>query len=557
MKLNSQALLAAGLFALALVLRLMGIGWGLKNDLHNQSYHPDEALIWAQSQKLDPAHLSLTPGFYNYGTLYLSVLKVASDMTAAYTGAPDPKSEDSVWSFVARCNLAGRIVSAIAGAGTVLMLFLLMRRFAGPLGGAMAAAALLIAPGHVVHSRFQTVDVFATFLLAVSAYFALRLIPIEGETIEEKAAMRWVLLSAIFTGLSAGTKYTGVLGLLTLFVVLFACRRSRLIREGALAIVAALVAFVVATPGVVLDFQKFKTDVGFEMSHTSEGHGLVFAGTSSGYVYHLGNLVTGIGLVILLMGLGGLLYAAYRKRVWAVALLALFVPYYLMIGGATDKYLRYTFPLYIAVAAGFGYAMSAGHRRKGLGLGVVMLGIAGLGGILDARGLTATLRYTAWMMGADPRDDAARYMKEEAKANPNLTVGLASDPWYWTAPLFPNSTSLRGNPAKLQEEMRAASAPRIAFYVPTDAPPHPFDTRLLTELQPDEVTMSSLETAAPDRLAQLSGLTGPAQATADQYRSFTNLLKSTYGEDRSFGSVGDQVEDMMYIHPMVWVWKKK
>lgn len=558
MKLNSQALLAAGLFALALVVRLLGIGWGLKNDLHNQSYHPDETLIWAQSQKLDPAHLQLTPGFYNYGTLYLSVLKVASDMTAAYTGAPDPKSEDSVWSFVARCNMAGRIISAISGAATVLFVFLMLRRFIGPLGAGMAAAAILVAPGHVVHSRFQTVDIFATFLLTVSAYFALRLVATEGETIEDKTATRWVLLSAVFTGLSAGTKYTGILGLLTLFVVLFACRRPRIVREGILAVVATLVAFVIATPGVLLDFEAFKRDVGFEMSHTAEGHGLVFAGTPNGFVYHFGNLVVGIGLVILLMGLAGIGWAAYRRHVWALALLALFVPYYVMIGRATDKYLRYTFPLYIAVAAGFGYAVSVGHRRKNLvGAGAVMLGIAGVGGILDTRGLTGAFRYTKWMMGTDPRDDAARYLKQQATTNSNLVVGLASDPWYWTAPLFPNSTSLRGRPEQLREQMQAATAPRVAYYAPPEGNPHPFDSRLITDVQPDDVTLSSLETAAPDRLSRLSGLTGPAQATADQYRSFTTALKAAYAEDRSFGDQSDSVEDMMYVQPMVWVWKKK
>ncbi len=51
-------------FLAALAIRLPGIGWGLKNDLHNQSYHPDEEVIYWASQRVEPAKLKFTPGFY-------------------------------------------------------------------------------------------------------------------------------------------------------------------------------------------------------------------------------------------------------------------------------------------------------------------------------------------------------------------------------------------------------------------------------------------------------------------------------------------------------------
>ena len=224
-------------FLIALLIRLPGIGWGLKNDLHNQSYHPDETMIWSWSQAIEPTKLSFTPGAYNYGTVYLSMLRIAGDVTAGYTGGFDVKNPDSIWSFASRVHIAGRILSTFAGAGTVLVVFLLLRRRIGDLGATMGALLIAVAPGHVMHSRFQTVDVVATFFLALSALFALRLL----DRAEEDSGVKDAILAGLFAGLSAGTKYTGVLAIFTLLAVLALARRRHLPKEGAIGIgVAAL-----------------------------------------------------------------------------------------------------------------------------------------------------------------------------------------------------------------------------------------------------------------------------------------------------------------------------
>lgn len=540
-------------FVLALALRLLGIGWGLKNELHNQSYHPDELPIWTYSQQLEPAKLKLSPGFYNYGTLYLTGLKIASDMTAAYTGAPDPKNEPSVWAYVSRCHLAGRIVNAVSGSIIVVLVFLILRRFTDNLGASAGALALLVAPGLVVHSRFQTVDVFAACLLAASVYFALRMVPVDRESFTEKHFSKFTLLSAAFAGLSAGTKYTGILGLVSLWVIVVAVRKSKGIPDLVASVFVALVTFVVATPGAITDTEAFKRDVGFEMSKTASGHGLVFAGTSNGYSYHFGNLMSGIGTVVVLLGLAGLAFAAYRKRLWAFSLLAFFLPYYYVIGGAQDKYLRYTFPLYLAIAVGFGYLVWLGHRRGGWARILVATSILGLGS-----SLAATARVTAWMMGEDPRDSAAKFVKKECIANPAAVVGLASDPWYWTPPFYPNTASPRFTPfARRIEEMNAVSQPRLAYYIPADGGHHPFDGRLITEIKPDFVCFSDLESQPRERLVGQNDVSADAKAAGAEFKQFADALNASYDPYKSFGEPGETVEDMLYIQPVVHLWKRK
>ena len=553
-----RILIPLAVFVLALAIRLVGIGWGLKNDLHNQSYHPDEGDIFAYSQQIEPAHLKFTPGFYNYGTLYLTTLRIASDMTAAYTGGMDPKNPDSVWSYVARCNLAGRIISAFAGAGTVLLVFLILRRFSTLLGSLAGAAILGFAPAHVVHSRFQTVDVSAVFLLAASVYFAFKLIPTDGDAPPtEKDILKWVVLSGVFAGLSGGTKYTGVLGILSVLVILFFYRKTTFLKVAAIAVGGTVLAFIVATPGVLLDSQKFQRDFTYEMAHTSTGHGLVFEGTANGFVYQFANLVQGFGTIATLLGLVALCYAAYRRRVWAIALLAFILPYYVVIGRAEAKFMRYTFPIYLGLSVGFGWAVGKSIEKKGIGRLAVAGGILAIGGI-DYGGLMGTVRNTSYMVAEDPRDAAARYLKGVAKGKGSVVVGLVEDPWFWSPPLFPDSTASRAVPrAKRDEAMAAATAPKVTYYHNLDGSPTQFDKRLLTEIKPDDVAYSSFEYEDPIRLQGRTDVSDTGKALANQYTAFVEELEKDYEPDRTFGDTMIATHDMEYIQPRVVVWKRK
>jgi hypothetical protein len=345
------------LFAAALALRLWGIGWGLPDDKRHWSYHPDEPVLYAYSQQIEPAKLDFEPGFYNYGTLYLTLLRVTSDVARTYSNAgPVESGEPQIWMEMRTAHLGGRIVSALAGAGTAVVLFLMLRRRLGDPAALAGALVVAFAPGHVVHSRFQTVDVLAAFFLSLSALFALRLLPGGKKEAEDPpqpaAAMRQALWCGVFAGLSAGTKYTGILGLFTLFAAAAYLPRGRRLAPALAGAGAALAVFLLATPGAFLNSAKFLEDFRYEMQHTSQGHGLVFAGLPSGFFWHLYNLVIGVGPLLVLLGLGGAGAALRKGHPEAFALAAFALPYYLLIGRAEVLFLRYTFPLLILLAFG-------------------------------------------------------------------------------------------------------------------------------------------------------------------------------------------------------------
>lgn len=540
------------LFAFALALRLVGLTWGLKNDLHNQSYHPDEPVIFLYSQSIEPAKGKFTPGFYNYGTLYLTGLRVIGDVVSGYGGAPDPKSTDSQWTYASRVHLGGRLVSAVAGAFTALLVFLILRRWVSVLAAFMGGLIPAVAPAFVVHSRFQTVDVLATAFLAASTLFALRLIPTESETdVSNRDWLKYAAFAGLFAGLSAGTKYTGILALATLVVAAVSSRRKAWGTGVGIGVLVAAVAFVVTTPGVLLDQAKFLTDFQYEVTHTSTGHGLVFTQTGSGFFYHFANMMVGFGPVITLIGVAGLFMAVGKRERWAIAAFAFFILYYILIGRAEVKFLRYVFPLLIGVGIGFGYLVQQAIENKRFGRYVVCLGIAAIGGI-DPGGLRQAAIWTSWMVTEDPRDAAVRYLR--SLPDPGR-LGLASDPWFYTPPTWPDAGTIRGNFPGRMTAMQEANPPTVYYDNPVGH--YDWDTALIDTVKPERISVSSFEFFDILRLKNANLPEGVDKLVVTRGNDFLDKLDKSYTPEIVFGGDYVPVHDIMYIHPNVTIWKRK
>ncbi len=558
------------IFLAAFLCRLPGITWGLPSADNHGGYHPDEPVNIAYSQRVDPLKGDFSPDFYNYGTFYLTLTHFAAKAAVTYGGGiPEgTPQEDARAKVQAQMVMGGRILSALSGAGMAVLVFLILYRRTHEVGAFLAGAAIAIAPGLLVHSRFATVDVPAAFFGTLSLYWASRLVPYPGqEPLDQKAFMRIAAWSGVMAGLSASCKYTGVLFLIApLWIIGVATfgknqdgERKNLLSSAALALAACLAAFIITMPAIILETGKVMKDVVYEFQHTATGHGLVFEATSPGFLYHLGNLSEGYGLILVLLGLAGLARGAYRGHSWISAILGVTLVIYILIGRAEVKFLRYIFPLLPGLAIGLGWIVGQAHTHpkagwKGLGLAAFL----GLGGIFGG-GLTKAVQVTNWMTGADPRDQAAAWIKANVK--PEETVGLVSDPWFYTPPFFPDAT-VHNNMAgwKNKERWMQESAPRAVRHVPID-PSQRFDwdTRLILEDFPDYIIFSSFEQADVARVAA-AGVTKEVPALlAQRYLDFIALSEANY-ESRPvmiFGGGGSAIHDMMYIQPTLWIWKKK
>jgi hypothetical protein len=544
--------LALGLFFLALAVRLVGIGWGLKNDLHNQSYHPDEEVNWRASRAIEPLKLSFTPGFYSYGTLYLSTLRLASDFGGVFAPAQGEPATD--WAYIARGEVAGRLVSAVAGAGLVATLFWVGSSLFGAFGGLMAGLAVAFAPGLVMHSRFATVDVFGVFWIGLAMLAAVRLLSVGGE----KSLWKWTLAAGAFSGLAAGTKYTGGLAVVMALVALGWRRPVGWVTQAGVAVLTTIGVFVLSTPGILLDKEAFWRDFKFEQAHVASGHGLVFVDTAPGFLYHWTNLFLVVSVVTVLLGLGGLVWGAVRREGWAFVVGSFFLLYFLVIGGAAVKFARYCFPLVPALALGAGYSVAEGLKMGRKGAWLVGAGMLGLAGIPGQGGMVGTVTVTSQMVGADPRDVAARALKEAADAA--TTVGLPEDPWFWSPPLFPDSTMVRMIPFRVRDELRrAATQPSVLQFVPENPNERSaWDSRLLSQLKPTYVAYSDLESFDLERLHGTKvELPEDQTQTSAQFETFMSELKAEYEQWKTIGPNSPLVEDLRYICPTVYLWKRK
>lgn len=568
--LNKKALAFGFLiFLAAFLFRLPGITWGLPTADNHSGYHPDEPVNIAYSQQVDPLKGDFSPDFYNYGTFYLTLTHFAAKAAVTYGGGiPEGTPQEEARAKIqAQMILGGRVLSALGGAGMAVLVFLILYRRTHEVGAFLAGAAIAVAPGLLVHSRFATVDVPAAFFGTLSLYWAARLIPYPGqEPLEPKTFMRFAAWSGLMAGLSASCKYTGVLFLIAPLWIIGAAyfsraesvKKSNLLKAAALACGVCLAAFLITMPAIVLETGRVLKDVVYEFQHTATGHGLVFEATSPGFIYHLGNLSEGYGLLLVLLGVAGLARGAYRGHSWITAILAVTLVIYLLIGRAEVKFLRYIFPLLPGLAVGLGWIVGQAHTHpkpawKGLGIAAFL----GLGGIFGG-GLTRAVQVTSWMTGADPRDLAAAWIKANVK--PDQTVGLVSDPWFYTPPFFPDATAHIMSGWENKEKWMAESSPRAVRHTPADpAERFDWDTRLITEDFPDYIIFSSFEQADVARVAAAGVSKEVPALLAKRYLDFISLSEANYEAKPAmiFGGGGSAIHDMMYIQPTLWIWKKK
>jgi hypothetical protein len=566
-------LLGLGIVLLAFLIRALGVGWGLANDVRNHSLHPDEMVVLSYAQSIDPASLDFDPGFYNYGTLYLTLLKVTTTMVDTYAPA---EGEEETWERVSLYHEAGRWLSVVAGAATAGIVFAILAGFVGRVGAGLGALAVAFAPGHVIHSRFQTVDVVAACLLAASLYFALRVFHRDRQPIDAKFVTLSMVWAGVFAGLSAGTKYTGILVLLVPVVAYGVAKVPGLWRALGLGVLAAVITFLLATPGAVLNSGQFLQDFLYEMEHTSTGHGLVFAGTTSGFLYHLGNLAIGMGFLVVVLGGAGLIGGAIKRHAWLIGLLAFALVYYVLIGRAEVKFFRYTLPLIPALALGYGWLMGQGHQlasKKGRLL--VAVGFLGLVGLLGG-GLIGTIYATQWMLIRDPRDAAGDYVKQVLE--PGQNVGIVREPWFWSPTLYDDIQQhpqlYPGTSTEEKNAMRLLVLTRRGIpvvYAPADDPDEleMLNPDLITELAPEYIAFSSFEYSDAARLMNLPRVPEEYRPYAERAEAFTEALEANYELVRVFGldeagQIGSvYVEsplktrhDLEYVRPTVWVWKR-
>src|SRR5687767_8466873 len=195
-------LVLAGICAIALALRVIGLQYGLP-----AVYNPDEVAIMTRA--LSFAKGTLNPGNFLYPTFYFYVLFGWVGVYLAFlllTGRVESVAALQKLYFTAPTGIytAGRVLGVACGTATVALLHRLTLRFADPRAALAAAVFLAVAPLHVRDSHYVKHDVPAT-LAIVAAYLAIaRVWPAAAPN---GPAARDVLVAGAVCGVAFSTHY--------------------------------------------------------------------------------------------------------------------------------------------------------------------------------------------------------------------------------------------------------------------------------------------------------------------------------------------------------------
>lgn len=325
------------LFLFAVSVRLDRVDW----DQHH-FFHPDERAIGFAVERLSFSPLRLNPHFFAYGSFLLYLIKIATALLAT-VGKSLQGFDASIF--------AGRVISALCGATTAVVVALLGDRLYGRRAGLLAGLLMAATVLHVQNSHFATSDVPLTLLVLLSLYFLVRA--------ADSGRLAHGLAAGLFAGLAIATKFSALPILLPVsIVILHRWRvegwRPRALAHGAAILGLIIVGFCLGQPYAILDFAAFRNDI-LEQSRMIRHAGLLpytnqYIGVPK-FLYDLEQMVLwGMGPLLGLAALAGTIVcgvAALRKRSMEQAVLfSWVVPVFAITGSFDVKFPRYLLPIY-------------------------------------------------------------------------------------------------------------------------------------------------------------------------------------------------------------------
>ena len=293
---------AKWLLALIVLVALGARLWGVEAGLP-VIYHPDEPDYSRIAQRIFKTG-DLNPHTFNYPSVffYLNALAyvpfyVGGKVFGVYESRGDiaePVSFLQGITVTSQPNaiLMERLLTVAFGVGVVLLVYVVGRSLLNSrLAGLIGAFLMAVSVTNVTYSRWITPDTFLVFFILFAFWGAVQ--------VYKHGELRHYLLAGVGLGLVGGTKYNGVLIVVTLIAAHFMRRGLRGVVDPRLYLagLASVVTFLVTTPFAIFDYPRFIADLRFEAQHYSTGHLGMEGETLEFYLAHFRNYE---GLVVLL-----------------------------------------------------------------------------------------------------------------------------------------------------------------------------------------------------------------------------------------------------------------
>jgi 4-amino-4-deoxy-L-arabinose transferase-like glycosyltransferase len=378
----------------AAALRLVGLGWGLDNPVHNDERVYVEPVIEMVRQG------DLDHRFYTYPGLFFYLLAPGVAAAGAVPNAPG-------------AYLAARLFVALCGVASVGLAYLAARAVIGRAAGLVAAWLVAVSP-LTVHTAHQVrPDVLLEGLGFVFLWALARNNP-----------PRDIRLGGLI-GLATAIKFTGLL--MVPAFVLSRLRGPRALRGLALAGCVTLAVVVACTPYALVHAARYQHGPGAQLDLYFQGHGVDWARLAQHiwfYAYHVGVAIGPAGCAL---AAWGVVLARRERWCWAGCLhLATVV---LVMSAPLLAFGRLVMPAtavaYLLVGAGVQHLC----RRRTI-LGVAMGALAVIPGLVLSSASawrltrpTAADQARAWLIVHTA--PTARVLETRPDADPGVAPGAA------------------------------------------------------------------------------------------------------------------------------------
>lgn len=400
------------ILGLALGLRFGGILWGWPGLPYTQSYHPDEPKI-IQGAYQFPDHI-LTNLDLRYPTAFHYLLGV---LALPLRGLPYPADYDLTY-------LLGRLITVLAGTGSVLLTYLLAVEIDHDRDCAILAAFLLaFSMFHVTNSAWATTDVLSSFGLTLYLLFLLKML--------RSGSVTQAALAGLALGFLVGTKYTGAIALVPTALLLVQRQVRRVPHRSIRTVIAGLLkdrqlwalfglagmTFLLTTPGIAVHPRAFLASIRFESGRLAKDALPLYHPRT--YLILLESLSVAVGWPLALASLGGMAFALARKNAILNSLVVMLVGFCLYFGSSVlPRYWILVLPVLAILSSAALLHLSRSSLAWMRTLGLSLIALVGLSALVYSF-LAVISRYP------DTRTQAARYLAQVAP--PGATIGLGYD----------------------------------------------------------------------------------------------------------------------------------
>ena len=217
-------------------------------------FHPDEYHIVGAVARLLSGGLSTNPKLFSYGSFSIYLIYLTHQAASFFLNIKNPN-----------IFLIGRFLAALFSTLTLINIYLISRKIfmknnTLPI---LSVITAVFVPGLIQQAHFSTPESFMTFWITLSSYFLI--------LYYEKEKMLYLILSAIFLGISGGCKISAFAAFpFIILLLLFTRIKKETIKKNLqntiLFAFITLVSFLMVFPYAFIDYKNFIQTTMYESS---------------------------------------------------------------------------------------------------------------------------------------------------------------------------------------------------------------------------------------------------------------------------------------------------